>query len=43
MRVAELRSTAADVYVTACPSCKVVLSDLGMKDIVELVAEQTLG
>lgn len=43
MRIAELRATAADVYVTACSSCKAVLSDLGMMDIAELVAEQTIG
>ncbi len=43
MRTGELRETGADVYVTACPSCRAVLSDLGMKDIAELVAEQIIG
>ena len=39
MRLNELRNTAADVYVTACPTCKSVLSEINMKYITELVAE----
>jgi Fe-S oxidoreductase len=40
MRLSELRETSADVYVSACPSCKAVLSDLAVKDIAELISEQ---
>jgi Fe-S oxidoreductase len=40
MRISELRQTGADVYVSACPSCKAVLSDLAVKDIAELISEQ---
>jgi len=40
MRLAELRETAADVYVSSCPSCKAVLSDLAVKDLAELISEQ---
>lgn len=43
MRVNELRETAADVYVSACPTCKSVLSDVDMKDITELVSEHILN
>jgi Fe-S oxidoreductase len=43
MRVNELRETDADIYVTACPSCRSVLAELGMKDIAELVAEHIVG
>ena len=39
MRLSELRNTAADLYVTACPTCKSVLSGINMKYITELVAE----
>jgi Fe-S oxidoreductase len=42
MRINELKQTAADVYLSACPTCKSVLSDMGMKDITELVAEQII-
>lgn len=40
MRLSELKQTGADVYVSSCPSCKAVLSDLAVKDISELIAEQ---
>lgn len=40
MRVRELRQTSADVYATACATCKAVLSATGMKDLAELVSEQ---
>lgn len=40
MRLDELKQTGADVYVSSCPSCKAVLSDLGVKDIAELISEQ---
>jgi len=43
MRTSELKETAADVYISACPTCKSVLSDVNMKDITELVAEQIIG
>jgi Fe-S oxidoreductase len=43
MRLNELRNTAADVYVTACPTCKSVLSDINMKYITELVAERIIA
>lgn len=39
MRIGELKETAADVYVTACPTCKGVLSDVNMKYVTELVSE----
>jgi Fe-S oxidoreductase len=42
MRLSELRETAADVYVSACPSCKAVLSDLAVKDIAELISRQVI-
>lgn len=42
MRVDELKQTAADVYVSACPTCKSVLSDVDMKDIAEVVSEQLI-
>ena len=42
MRVNELRDTAADIYVTACPTCKSVLSEINMKYITELVAESII-
>jgi Fe-S oxidoreductase len=42
MRINELKETAADVYLSACPTCKAVLSDIGMKDIAELVSEQII-
>jgi heterodisulfide reductase subunit D len=43
MRVNELRNTAADIYVTACPTCKSVLSEINMKYITELVAERIVA
>ncbi len=43
MRINELRETAADVYVSACPTCKSILSDVDMKDITELVSEQIVN
>jgi Fe-S oxidoreductase len=43
MRVSELRNTAADIYVTACPTCKSVLSEVKMKYITELVAERIVA
>lgn len=43
MRLNELRNTAADIYVTACPTCKSVLSEINMKYITELVAERVVA
>jgi len=43
MRLNELRNTAADIYVTACPTCKSVLSGINMKYITELVAERIIA
>jgi len=43
MRINELKETAADVYLSACPTCKAVLSDVDMKDITELVSEQIVN
>jgi Fe-S oxidoreductase len=43
MRLNELRQTGADIYVTACPTCKSVLSDINMKYITELVAERIVA
>jgi Fe-S oxidoreductase len=43
MRLNELRNTAADIYVTACPTCKSVLSEIDMKYITELVAENAIA
>jgi Fe-S oxidoreductase len=43
MRLNELRNTAADIYVTACPTCKSVLSEVNMKYITELVAEKAIA
>ena len=43
LRVNELRNTAADIYVTACPTCKSVLSEINMKYITELVAERIVA
>jgi Fe-S oxidoreductase len=43
MRLDELRNTAADIYVTACPTCKSVLSEINMKYITELVAERIIA
>lgn len=42
MRIGELKVTAADVYVSACPTCKSVLSEVNMKDITELVSEHVI-
>ena len=39
MRINELRQTGADVYVSSCPSCKAVLSELDVKDIAEIISE----
>ena len=39
MRISELKQTGADIYVSSCPSCKAVLSDLAVKDIAELISE----
>jgi Fe-S oxidoreductase len=43
MRLNELKNTAADIYVTACPTCKSVLSEINMKYITELVAEAVIA
>jgi Fe-S oxidoreductase len=43
MRLSELRQTPADIYVTACPTCKSVLSEIDMKYITELVAERLVA
>lgn len=43
MRLNELRNTAADIYVTACPTCKSVLSEINMKYITELAAESLIA
>jgi Fe-S oxidoreductase len=43
MRLNELRQTGADVYVTACPTCKSVLSAIDMKYLTELVAERIIA
>ena len=43
MRVNELRNTAADIYVTACPTCKSVLSEINTKYITELIAERVIA
>jgi Fe-S oxidoreductase len=43
MRLKELRDTAADIYVTACPTCKSVLSEINVKYITELVAGSIIG
>ena len=40
LRADELKETKADVYLSACPTCKAALAAVGMKDIAELVAEQ---
>jgi len=40
MRAGELKKTGAEVYLSACPTCKAALAAVGMKDIAELVAEQ---
>jgi Fe-S oxidoreductase len=42
MRINELKQTGADVYVSACPSCKAVLADLAVKDVAELISEQII-
>jgi Fe-S oxidoreductase len=42
MRINELKQTGADVYVSACPSCKAVLSELDVKDVAELISEQMI-
>ena len=43
MRINELNETAANVYLSACPTCKAVLSDVNMRYITELVAEQIIN
>ena len=40
MRAGELKETGAEVYLSACPTCKAALAAVGMKDIAELVAER---
>ena len=40
MRIEELQETGADIVVTACPTCKSVLSALNVKYITELLAER---
>ncbi len=42
-RLNELRNAEADIYVTACPTCKSVLSEIDMKYITELVAERIVA
>jgi Fe-S oxidoreductase len=43
MRLSELKQTGADIYITACPTCKSVLSEINMKYITELVAERIIA
>ncbi len=43
MRIAELKQTEAEVYASACPTCKAVLSESGIKDVTELVAERIVN
>lgn len=43
MRTRELQETGADIYVTTCPTCKSVLSEINMKYITELVAERIIA
>jgi len=43
VRIKELRETGADIYVTACPTCKSVLSEINMRYITELVAERIIA
>ena len=42
MRIDELKQTGADIYISACATCKSVLSELDVKDMTELVAERIL-
>jgi len=42
MRINELKAAGADLYLTACHTCKAVLSDMNMKCIPELVSEQII-
>jgi len=42
MRINELKQTAADIYISACPTCKAILSGMDMKDITELVSDQLI-
>jgi Fe-S oxidoreductase len=42
MRISELKQTGADIYVSSCPSCKAVLSDLAIKDVAELISGQMI-
>jgi Fe-S oxidoreductase len=42
MRTSELKETAADVYIAACPTCKAALPNIDMKDIAEVVAERII-
>ncbi len=42
MRTSELKETAADVYISACPTCKASLSAINIKDVAEVVAEQII-
>jgi len=43
MRMKELQETGAGTLVTACPTCKSVLSGIDMKYITELVAEMIIA
>jgi len=43
MRTSELKETVADVYIAACPTCKVALSNIDIKDVAEVVAEQIIN
>lgn len=43
MRTKELLETGAGSFVTACPTCKSVLTGIVMKYITELVAERTVA
>jgi Fe-S oxidoreductase len=43
MRVEELQETGADIYATACPTCKSVLSGIDMRYLTELVAERIVA
>ena len=44
MRAAELKETAAEAYISACPTCKKTLGEMNfvMKDITEIMAENII-
>lgn len=42
MRTSELKETAVDVYIAACPTCKAALPNIDMKDVAEVVAERII-